>query len=45
MTRRPGRVAAQIALSPPAARGADYRLTTQFSDAAGRISAAMQEAA
>jgi NitT/TauT family transport system ATP-binding protein len=45
MTRRPGRVAAQIALSPPASRGADYRLTTQFADAAGRISAAMQEAA
>ncbi len=45
MTPRPGRVADDIALTPPAARDARYRLTPDFAEAARRISAAMQEAA
>jgi len=41
MTPRPGRVAGEIALEPPAARDASYRLTPQFTAAAGKISAAL----
>jgi NitT/TauT family transport system ATP-binding protein len=44
MTPRPGRVAADIALSPPPARDASYRLTPAFADAAGKISAALKQA-
>jgi NitT/TauT family transport system ATP-binding protein len=44
MTPRPGRIAADIALDPPAARDARYRLTSQFTDAAGKISAALTAA-
>jgi NitT/TauT family transport system ATP-binding protein len=45
MTPRPGRVAAEIALTPPPIRDAGYRLTPQFTQAAGRISDAMRIAA
>jgi NitT/TauT family transport system ATP-binding protein len=45
MTQRPGRVAAQMALAPPSTRDAQYRLTPQFAQSAGRISAAMADAA
>ena len=45
MTQRPGRVAAQIALAPPPIRDAEYRLTPQFAESAGRISQAMKDAA
>jgi NitT/TauT family transport system ATP-binding protein len=45
MTPRPGRVAAEIALSQPAARDARYRLTPEFAQAAGQISAAFAGAA
>ena len=41
MTPRPGRVAADITLAPPAGRDASYRLTPAFADAAGKISAAL----
>jgi NitT/TauT family transport system ATP-binding protein len=44
MTPRPGRVAAEIALAPPPLRDAGYRLTPQFADAAGKISAALTDA-
>jgi NitT/TauT family transport system ATP-binding protein len=44
MTPRPGRIAAEIALAPPQARDASYRLTPQFMDDARRISAAMANA-
>lgn len=44
MTPRPGRIAADIALSPPPMRNADYRLTPQFTDAAGKVSAALKGA-
>jgi NitT/TauT family transport system ATP-binding protein len=44
MTPRPGRLAADIALSPPAARDARYRFTPQFADAASHISAALANA-
>src|SRR5579862_4641947 len=41
MTPRPGRVTADIAIAQPADRSAGYRLTSQFTDAAGKISAAL----
>ncbi|MGZ6021273.1 MAG: ABC transporter ATP-binding protein [Rhizomicrobium sp.] len=44
MTPRPGRVAADIALSPPPIRDESYRLTPDFTQAAGRVSAALKHA-
>ena len=44
MTPRPGRVTADIAIAQPAERSAGYRLTPQFTDAAGKISAALGRA-
>jgi NitT/TauT family transport system ATP-binding protein len=44
MTPRPGRVTADIAIAQPADRGAAYRLTPQFTGAAGKISAALGHA-
>ncbi|MDE2494605.1 MAG: ATP-binding cassette domain-containing protein, partial [Alphaproteobacteria bacterium] len=42
---RPGRVVDEIALTPPATRDESYRLTSEFAQAAGRISAALKEKA
>jgi NitT/TauT family transport system ATP-binding protein len=42
MTPRPGRSLANIALAPPFPRGANYRLTPEFSESAKRISAALK---
>lgn len=42
MTPRPGRIAADIALSSPAGRNESYRLTPEFADAAGKISASLR---
>jgi NitT/TauT family transport system ATP-binding protein len=44
MSPRPGRIAADIALAPPPLRNADYRLTPQFAEAAGKVSAALKGA-
>ncbi|HEY7979468.1 MAG TPA: ABC transporter ATP-binding protein [Rhizomicrobium sp.] len=44
MTPRPGRVTADIAIAQPTERSAGYRLTSQFIDAAGKISAALGNA-
>ncbi|MGN6515549.1 MAG: ABC transporter ATP-binding protein [Rhizomicrobium sp.] len=44
MTPRPGRVTADIALSPPPDRNASWRLTPAFTEAAGKISAALGHA-
>ncbi len=44
MTPRPGKVAADIALAPPPARDESYRLTPQFTQDAGRVSAALRGA-
>jgi NitT/TauT family transport system ATP-binding protein len=44
MTPRPGRVAADIALSPPPQRDESYRLTPQFTQDAGKVSAALRGA-
>jgi NitT/TauT family transport system ATP-binding protein len=44
MTPRPGRVAADLSLSPPPARDETYRLTPDFTQAAGRVSAALKQA-
>ena len=44
MTPRPGRVTADIAIAQPAERSAAYRLTPQFTEAAGKISAALGHA-
>ena len=44
MTPRPGRVAADLALSPPRARDESYRLTADFTRDAGRVSAALKGA-
>ena len=44
MTPRPGRVTADIAIAQPQARTAAYRLTPQFTNAAGKISAALGHA-
>lgn len=43
MTPRPGRVAADIKLSPPPARDESYRLTPDFTRDAGRVSAALKQ--
>lgn len=45
MRARPGRVIAEIALDPPAARDESYRLTHAFAEAARKISAALKEKA
>ncbi len=44
MTPRPGRVAADIALSPPPGRDESWRLTPDFMAAAGKVSAALKGA-
>jgi NitT/TauT family transport system ATP-binding protein len=44
MSARPGHVIAEIALEQPPARGEAYRLSPEFAQAAGRISAALKEA-
>jgi NitT/TauT family transport system ATP-binding protein len=44
MTPRPGRVAAEIRLSPPPLRDVSWRLTQDFTDGARRVSAALREA-
>jgi NitT/TauT family transport system ATP-binding protein len=44
MTPRPGRVAADLALTPPAVRDESYRLTPEFTRDAGRVSAALKQA-
>jgi NitT/TauT family transport system ATP-binding protein len=44
MTPHPGRVEADIALSSPADRSNDYRLTPQFADNARKISNALSQA-
>ena len=43
MTPRPGRVAADIKLSPPPGRDETYRLTPDFTRDAGRVSAALKQ--
>jgi NitT/TauT family transport system ATP-binding protein len=45
MTPRPGRIAADIALSSPRGREPGYRLTTEFADAARRITASLSPGA
>jgi NitT/TauT family transport system ATP-binding protein len=42
MTPRPGRIADDIALSSPRGRDAEYRLTPEFAEAAGRVSTSMR---
>jgi len=44
MTPRPGRVAADLAMSPPSPRDENYRLTPDFAHAAARVSAALKQA-
>jgi hypothetical protein len=44
MTPRPGRVAAEIALSPPPQRDVSWRMTPDFADGARRISDALGRA-
>ena len=44
MTPRPGRVAANLALSPPKGRDEHYRLTSEFTEAARKVSAALKQA-
>jgi NitT/TauT family transport system ATP-binding protein len=44
MSPRPGRVAADLALTPPVGRDESYRLTPQFTADAGRVSAALKRA-
>ncbi len=44
MTPRPGRIAADIALTQPAERYAHYRMSQQFTDGAAKISAALHGA-
>jgi len=44
MTPRPGRIAADIHLAPPPERDVSYRLTQEFADAAGKVSAALRNA-
>jgi hypothetical protein len=45
MTPRPGRIAADIALTPPPPqRDASFRLTQEFAAGAGRISTALKQA-
>jgi NitT/TauT family transport system ATP-binding protein len=42
MTPRPGRVATDVALTPPAVRDEGYRLTAEFTQAAGKVSTALR---
>lgn len=44
MTPRPGRIAADLALAPPASRDATYRLSPEFSANAAKVSAALRDA-
>lgn len=44
MTPRPGRLAADISLTPPDARDAEYRLSPEFARTAGEVSAALRQA-
>lgn len=44
MTPRPGRIAADIALASPAGRDESFRLTSEFSAAAAKVSAALHAA-
>jgi len=44
MTPRPGAVAAEIALSPPTARDASWRMSADFLEGARRISSALKQA-
>jgi len=44
MTPRPGRVTAEIRLSPPPLRDVSYRLTQEFADGARRVSQALRGA-
>ncbi|HTT98484.1 MAG TPA: ABC transporter ATP-binding protein [Rhizomicrobium sp.] len=44
MSPRPGLIAADIPLTPPPLRNTDYRLTPQFTEAAGKVSHALREA-
>jgi NitT/TauT family transport system ATP-binding protein len=44
MTPRPGRVTADVTIAQPAQRNAAHRLTLQFTEAAGKISAALGQA-
>ena len=44
MTPLPGRIQADIALPSPAGRTADYRVTLQFVENAGKVSAALRHA-
>ncbi|HWA91835.1 MAG TPA: ABC transporter ATP-binding protein [Rhizomicrobium sp.] len=44
MTPRPGRVAAEIKLSPPPLRDVSYRLTQAFADGARKVQAALKDA-
>ena len=44
MTPRPGRVAAEVALSPPPERNESWRLTPEFTAQAARVSAALKQA-
>ncbi len=44
MKPRPGRISADIPLPPPVNRNSDYRLTTEFAEVAGRVSAALRSA-
>src|SRR6185312_13447066 len=44
MTPRPGRVTADIKLSPPPLRDVSYRLTQEFADGARRVSEALRGA-
>ena len=45
MSPRPGRITADIALTPPPARGAGFRLSPEFAEAQRKVSAAMLEPA
>jgi len=44
MTPRPGRIASDIALDSPPARGEAFRLSPEFSQAAAKVSEALREA-
>src|SRR5271154_780859 len=41
MSPRPGRITAEIALSPPLSRGADFRLSPEFAGAQRKVAAAL----
>ncbi len=44
MTKRPGRIAAEIRLAPPPNRDVSYRMTQQFSDGARQVQDALRNA-